>query len=217
MVERSSRPRLTRERVVDTAVDLADREGLGALTMRSLADELGVRPMAIYRHLENKDAILDAIVDAVFAEVALMEVSGVAGWQDLLVGRCAGLRAALGRHRWALALMESRSSPGPATLAHHENVLEVLRSSGFSLAATAHAYAVIDAFVYGFALQEAELAAAGLGQAEETAAGLPLDRFPRMAELATEVVLQPGYEFGRSFDVGLGIVFDGLERLRVEQ
>lgn len=211
---RRSRPPLTRERVVATAVGLADRDGLGALTMRSLAGDLGMRPMSIYRHLANKEALLDAIVDAVFAEVELMDASGPDGWRDLLAARCAGLRAALGRHPWALALMETRSSPGPATLAHHENVLEVLRGAGFSVPATAHAYAVVDAFVYGFALQEAELAAAGLGEAEETASGLPLDRFPRMAELATEVVLQPGYDFGDSFRVGLEIVLDGLDRLR---
>ncbi|MGC5617336.1 TetR/AcrR family transcriptional regulator C-terminal domain-containing protein [Georgenia sp. Z1491] len=206
------RARLTRERVVSAGVSLADRDGLAALTMRSLADDLRVRPMALYRHVANKEELLDSLVDSVFDEVVLMDPDGA--WRAELTERCRSLRAALGRHPWALALMETRSSPGPATLEHHENVLETLRSVGFSVVATAHAYAVVDAFVYGFALQEAELAAAGLGEAEQTLAGIPLERVPRMAELAREHVLQPGYDFGDSFDVGLAIVLDGLERLR---
>ncbi|MGC5627908.1 TetR/AcrR family transcriptional regulator C-terminal domain-containing protein [Georgenia sp. Z1344] len=208
------RARLSRERVVSAGVGLADRDGLGALTMRSLADELGVRPMALYRHVAHKEELLDALVDAVFDEIVLMTPGEE--WRDELTRRCRSMRAALGRHSWSLALMETRSSPGPATLEHHENVLEVLRTAGFSVPATAHAYAVVDAFVYGFALQEAELAAAGLGEAEQTLSGIPLEKAPRMAELAQEHVLAPGYDFGDSFEVGLTIVLDGLERLRHE-
>lgn len=124
------------------------------------------------------------------------------------------MREALARHPWALPVVETRAHPGPATLANHEAVLDVLRRSGFSLQATAHAYAVLDAFVYGFALQEAMLRTAGLpDDSPGVVAGMDLARFPRVQELATLYADAPAYPFGASFDVGLDLVLDGLERL----
>lgn len=211
---RAPRNSLSRDLVVARAVALADREGLGDLTIRALAVECGVKPMAIYHHIANKEAILDAIVDVVFAEVYSPQPGRP--WRDELTERSRAMRAALRRHPWALALMETRRSPGPATLRGHEACLEVLRSAGFSLQATAHAYAVLDAFVYGFSLQEAMLDEVDLeGSAEEFVAALDLTGFPRMAEFAARHVLADGYAFGNSFEVGLELTLDGLERLRV--
>jgi len=112
--------------------------------------------------------------------------------------------------------MEARSSPGPATLRHHDAVLGCLRTGGFSLELTGHAYAVIDAFLYGFALQEATLPATGGDEMTELATAmaehLPTDRFPHLAEFTVGHVLQPGYDFGAEFEFGLDLVLDGLER-----
>jgi AcrR family transcriptional regulator len=199
--------------VVAGAVELADAEGLDAVTIRALATHLGVPPMTLYHHVPGKEAIRDAIVDAVFAEVP--PPTAGRDWREQLTERSHAMRAALNRHPWAIALMETRAQPGAASLAGHEAVLEVLRSAGFSIPATAHAYAVLDAFVYGFSLQEAMLKDVGLERApDDLVAGMALSASPRIAELAREHVLTPGYSFGDSFDVGLRITLDGLESLR---
>ncbi|QCB52578.1 TetR/AcrR family transcriptional regulator [Rhodococcus sp. PAMC28707] len=211
---RAPRNSLTRERVVACAVTLADRDGVPALTMRALADELGVRPMAIYNHVANKEDILDAIVDHVFGEVYLPVADGV--WSEELARRSRSLRLALGRHPWATALMETRVSPGEATLTNHEAVLDVLLSNGFSLSAAAHTYAVVDAFVYGFALQESMLASIDIpSSAQAIRDAMDLTKFPRMAQFAGEHVMQPGYSFADSFEVGLAMVIDGAGALRL--
>ena len=210
---RAPRNSLTIDRVVAGAVELADAEGIDALTMRALATHLEVRPMAIYHYVANKDAILDAIVDAVFGEVYIPEATG--DWRDELTTRSASMRAALGRHPWAVGLLETRPTPGIASLTNHNAVLDVLLTTGFSLPATAHAYAAIDAFVYGFALQEAMLNSVDLaGSAPELLAGMNLTDFPRITEFAMQHVMQPGYAFGNSFDAGLTMVLDGIAALR---
>ena len=124
----------------------------------------------------------------------------------------------MNRHPWALALMESRTSPGPATLRHHDAVIGCLRSAGFSLPLTAHAYAVVDAFVYGFALQEASLPVEAPGEvaplAEGIMEGFSERDYPHLVEFALGHVMVPGYDFGDSFDVGLDLVLEGLARAR---
>ena len=134
--------------------------------------------------------------------------------------RCAGARArpagSLGRHRWAIGLLESRTSPGPATLRHHDAVLGTLRDAGFSQAMTAHAYALIDSYVYGFALQEASLPFEGPESVGEVAAPIMElmagGAYPHMVEMATAYYLQPGYDFADEFEFGLDLILDGLER-----
>lgn len=206
------RQALTRDRVLAVAVGLADSAGLSALTMRSLAAALDIQPMSLYHHVTNKDAILDGLVDAVFAEMAT-PVPG-RDWRVEITARCRSARAVLNRHPWAVPLLESRTTPGPATLRHHDAVLATLRAGGFSLATTALAYAVLDAFVYGFTLQEAALPFDGGAPAADVAepmlARMPADAYPHLTELALEHVLQPGYDFGAQFDVGLDLILDGL-------
>ncbi len=209
----ASRPVLTRERVIAAAVTLADRIGVDALTIRKLAVELDVKPMTIYHHVENKEAIIDGMVDLVFSEIDLPPTG--LDWKLAIRQRTASARVVLARHPWAAPLMESRTSPGPATLRHHDAVLGCLRAGGFSLEMTAHAYAVIDAFVYGFALQEASLPATAGDEmadlAQAVSAAMPADEYPHLVEFTTEHVLRPGYDFGREFDFGLDLVLDGLE------
>jgi AcrR family transcriptional regulator len=210
---RTERSPLTHDRVITAAIALADRIGIDALTIRKLAGELDVKPMAIYHHVENKEAIVDGMVDAVFAEIELPP-DGL-GWRAAIRRRCESARDVLVRHPWAVALMESRTNPGPATLRHHDAVLGCFRSAGFSLGLTAHAYALVDAFVYGFALQEASLpATAGQEMVDlvgSMAESLPADEYPHLAEFTAEHALQPGYDFGREFGFGLDLVLDGLD------
>ena len=211
------RPRLSRDRVLQAAVSLADREGVEALTMRRLGQELGVEAMSLYNHVANKDDILAGMVDRVFAEIDLP--SSDTDWRPALRHRCVSARAVLRSHAWAVPLMESGTSPGPATLRHHDAVLGCLFDAGIPPDVVAHAYAIVDAFVYGFATQEASLPAAGAPTedfaqiAAQMAAAMPADQFPHLARFTTEHVLQPGYDFGDSFDVGLDLVLDGVERL----
>ena len=212
---RAPRNSLNRELAVSRAVQLADRDGIEALTIRALAAECGVKPMAIYHHIANKEAIVDALVDVVYAEVYVPTAQGP--WREELATRSRSMREALGRHPWALSVLETRRNPGRSTLVGHEACLEVLRTAGFSLQATAHAYALLDAFVFGFSLQEAMLAQVDLDHgADELVEGIDLADFPRMAEFATEHVLTEGYWFGASFEVGLELTLDALERLRAD-
>jgi AcrR family transcriptional regulator len=138
---------LTRERVLDAAVALADREGVGSLSMRRLARELGVEAMSLYHHVPGKQALLDGMVDLVFGEIELPAADG--DWKAAMRRRAVSAREALGRHPWAISLMESRRTPGPANLRHHDAVLGCLRRAGFPVALTAHAYSILDAYIYG--------------------------------------------------------------------
>jgi AcrR family transcriptional regulator len=208
--------KLTRESVVSAAVDLADREGIAALTMRSLARHLGVEAMSLYHHLPNKEALLDAMVDRVYAAIELPPPDG--DWRSGLRNRSESVRTVLLRHPWALPLMESRHAPGPANLAYHEATIACLRAAGFGPAQVAHAYAVIDAFVYGFVLQETTLP---FDSGEEAAAmvtdgpfGEFLATYPNMTWFTTNVILAPGYSFAREFVPGLELVLDGIAERR---
>jgi AcrR family transcriptional regulator len=214
--DRAARPRapLSKERVTGEAVTLADEFGIGTLTMRRLADRLQVEPMSLYHHVANKDEILDAMVDVVFSEIELP--SKRAGWKRAMRERAASARAALRRHPWAIGLMESRANPGLATLRHHDAVIGCLRRAGFSVELTAHAFSAIDSYLYGFAMQELGLP---FSTPEETAvmaetflAQFPSAEFPHLAELTTEHVLVPGYDYGDEFSFGLELILDGLER-----
>ncbi|MFG2621883.1 TetR/AcrR family transcriptional regulator C-terminal domain-containing protein [Streptomyces sp. NPDC048507] len=202
---------LSRARVLEEAVALADEEGVSGLTIRALAQRLGVKPMSLYHHVPNKEAILDGIVDAVFAQIELPAEDP--DWRRALSRRAHSAREVLGRHPWATVVMESRAHPGPATLHHHDAVLGVLRRAGFPYALAAHAYALLDSYVYGFALTEAALPFAP--QDVESAVGdflaaFPVDAYPNLAALAEHHVLQPGYAYGAEFGYGLDLILDGL-------
>ena len=204
---------LSRERVLSGAVSVADAEGIAGLTIRSLALELGVKPMSVYHHVANKDEILDGIVDIVFSEMELPSAAGA--WRTEIDKRASSARKVLRRHPWAITLLESRTSPGPATLRHHNANIATLRAAGFSVEMTAHAYALIDSFVYGFALQEAALPFESDTVAEVAAPMMALfttGEYPHLVELTTEFVLQPGYDFGNEFAFGLELILDGLAR-----
>jgi AcrR family transcriptional regulator len=208
------RPPLSRERVLHAAVALADANGIDSLSMRRLGQELGVEAMSLYHHVANKEALLDGMVDVVFGEIRLP--SGADSWRTAMRKRAVAVRAALSRHRWAIGLMESRTSPGPATLRHHDAVIGCLRAAGFAIDLVAHAFSVLDSYIYGFALQERSLP---FDTPEETSqlaqamlAQFPVDEYPHLAELTVEHVLEPGYDYADEYEYGLDLILAGLER-----
>ena len=205
---------LQRDRILHTAVLLADTGGIASLTMRKLGAAMGVEAMSLYHHVANKDELLDGMVDRVFGEIELPRAG--TGWRTAMTRRAFSAREVLSRHRWAISLMESRASPGPNTLRHHDAVIGALRRGGFPVALAAHAFSAIDSYVYGFAMQESALP---FDTAEETAelAQAIMGRFasgeyPHLTELTVEHVLQPGYDYGEEFSFGLDLILDGLER-----
>ncbi|MGA2322185.1 MAG: TetR/AcrR family transcriptional regulator [Solirubrobacteraceae bacterium] len=214
----ATKPRgsLSRERVLRAAVALADESGIGSLTMRKLGEVLGVEAMSLYNHVSNKDDLLDGMIDVVFSEIDLPPSE--TDWKTAMRQRGISIRDALSRHRWAIGLMESRSSPGPATLSHHDAVIGKLRDAGFSMELTAHAYSALDSYIYGFALQEPNLPFDTPQETAEVAQSIMANfspgEYPHLTELAVEHVLQPGYDYANEFEYGLDLILDGLERAR---
>jgi AcrR family transcriptional regulator len=214
--DRPVRRRLSKERVLSAALAIADRGGLPGLTIRSLAKELGTKPMSVYYYVASKDELLDNLVDVVFDEIELPDPHGE--WREQMRRRAQSSRARLKQHSWAIGLLESRTSPGPATLRHHDAVLACLRHAGFSLELTAHAYALLDSYIYGFALQEASLPFEGpesVGSVAEPIMELMASgAYPTMVDMARSYYLRPGYDFADEFEFGLDLILDGLDRRR---
>lgn len=213
--ERSHLP-LNRERVLRAAIALADQHGIDALTMRRLGQALGVEAMSLYKHVANKDDILDGIVDLVVGEIELPETPP--DWRAAMWQRATSAREVFARHPWVVGLMESRLHPGPSTLHYHNWVLGQLRAGGFSVEMAAHAFALLDSFIFGFAIQEASLPFDTSEEAEVVADDimqqLPVGMYPHLVEIATEHVMKPGYAFSNEFEFGLKLILDGLERTR---
>ncbi len=213
----STRPRapLSRERVLHAALALADAGGIESLSMRKLGQELQVEAMSLYNHVANKDDILDGIVDLVFGEIALPSDPG--DWKMAMRKRAISAHDALLRHPWAPGLMQSRTKPGPATMKHHDSVLGSLRKAGFTLVLAAHAFSVIDGYVYGFALQQIniplqsreQVAVVGENILQQLAGA-----YPYLAEMITDHAMKPGYDYAEEFEFGLDLILDGLDRLR---
>ncbi|CAN5462025.1 TetR/AcrR family transcriptional regulator C-terminal domain-containing protein [soil metagenome] len=210
--EAASRAPVTSRRVLDRAVELADSEGIDAVSMRRLARDLGVEAASLYHHVSGKQAILDGLVDIVSAEIELPPPGD--DWRPSMRRRAHNTRAVLRGHPWAVALMASRTTPGAATLRVLEAGIRCLREGGFSIPMAAHAISAIDSYVHGFVLQEvhlpfrdeSELAAMTGAIMEE----FPASDFPHLFEMTLEHVLQPGYDYGTEFDVGLELVLDGV-------
>src|SRR3712207_4689867 len=150
-----TRTPLRRDRVLRKAIAIEDKRGVGELTMRKLAKELGIEAMSLYNHVANKDDLLDGMIDIVFSEIAAPAAGG--DWRAELRKRAISTRQALLRHPWAVGEMEGRSNHGPSNLKVHDAVLGCLRGAGFSVEMTVHAMSVQDAYIYGFALQQTDM------------------------------------------------------------
>ncbi len=208
----TERAPLTRDRIIAAGIELADEVGIDSLSMRRLGRVLGVEAMSLYHHIESKDDLLDGMVDVIFDRIGLPEGDD---WRDAMRRRAHSVRTAFRRHRWALGLLESRENPGPASFRHLDATVGVLREAGFSVALTAHAYALLDSYIYGFVLQENSFRFEGGEEAAELAQSLleniPEDAYPHMVEFAREHILKPGYDFAHEFEYGLELILDGLE------
>ena len=209
-----ARAPLTRERVLATALALADEGGVEGLTMRNLGRALGVEAMSLYNHVANKGDLLDGLVDILFDQIDLDCSHG--DWKKAMRRRAVSARDVLARHRWAVGLMESRVHPGPANLRHHDAVLRCLREGGFPLAMAAHAYSLLDSYIYGFALQQTSLPFDTGEQAARVAETMMRQfqsgEYRYLAEIATKHVMKRGYSYVREFEFGLDLILDGLER-----
>jgi AcrR family transcriptional regulator len=204
---------LTRERVLAAAVAVADQVGLESLTMRRLGQHLGVEAMSLYKHVANKDEILDGIVDIVIGEIDLP--SAQADWRSAMRQRAVSARQVLASHPWAIGMMESRSTMGPAAMRYIDAVIGSLRAGGFSVEMAAHAFLLLDSYIYGFVVQEMGFSLdspESPGEAAEaTLQALPADQFPHLTEMAAEYATQPGYNYSDEFDFGLDLILNGLQ------
>ena len=203
--------------MLHAAIALADREGIAAVSMRKLAQELGVEAMSLYNHVANKNELLDGMVDAVAGEIAVP--AGDADWKTAIRTIAISSYETLLRHQWAGSLW-MRQMPGPARLRHFDAVLGSLRDAGFSEDLTFHAYHILQSFVLGYTLQVLTYRALALEDLEETAAGfiqqLSADEYPHFAEHVRQH-MEPGVRDESAFQLGLDLILDGLERLRVVQ
>ncbi|HEX8509845.1 MAG TPA: TetR/AcrR family transcriptional regulator [Propionibacteriaceae bacterium] len=221
MVDRSSasaerRVPWNKEQVLRAAIDLADHGGVESLSMRKLSQALGGAPMSLYNHVADKDDLLDGMIDELFHEI---DHPGGRDWKAAMRQRAISVRTVINRHAWAIGLM-GRRTPGPATLRHHDAVIGCLRDAGFPNQLVAHAISALDGYIYGFALQERNLA---FGTPEETAVlaeaflqQFPSEDFPHLAAFTLEHVLQPGYDYGQEYEFGLDLILDGLDRAHQE-
>lgn len=207
---------LSKARVVAEAVRLADREGVHGLSMRRLATELGAGAMSLYHYVASRDELLDAMVDVVFDEIELPSTD--AEWSSAMRRQAMSARQVLARHPWAISLMESRTTPGPANLRHREAFTACLRKAGFSIVAATHANWLLNSYVYGYALQEASLPFTTADELAEMTDSvylpqLPADEFPSLRESAVGLA-EAGYDPGEEFVFGLDLILAALEPLR---
>jgi len=212
----SSDSGLSKARVVVEAIRLADHEGVDGLSMRRLAGALGAGAMSLYHYVASKEELLDAMIDIVFEEIELPLDD--TDWRSAMRMRAVSARQVLVRHPWAIGLLESRTSPGPANLRHHEAVIACLRKAGFSILMATHANWLLDSYVFGFALQEANLPFDTADELNNMITDVYLPQllpaeFPYLNESAAALVAA-GYDPAEEFMFGLDLILAALEPLR---
>ena len=209
---------LSKERIVQAAVALADEIGFESWSMRKLAEDLDAAPMALYRHVANKEDLLDAMIDLVFAEIEVP--SGQPDWKAEMRQRAIETRAALSRHRWANGLMESRTNAGPANARYHNDFMGCLREAGFPFRQAVHAYNAVQSYTYGFALQEKYLSFETAEESVDVARTTIQDHaaeLPYLAEVLAEFTSSGGYDYDYEFEIALDLILDAIEQLKEER
>jgi AcrR family transcriptional regulator len=202
---------LSRDRVLRTALALADEQGVEALSMRRLGQALGVEAMSLYKHVADKEAILDGIADLVMEEMEVPPPN--LPWREAIRRSAISAHEALRRHPWAGVVLESRLNPGPARLRYLDAFVGTLRDAGFEMPVVARAFMAIDSHTYGFTLQELALpfdAESAAGIAEEMSARVFAQGYPNLVAMAG--LAASGDEL-LDFEFGLDLLLDGLERL----
>ncbi|MCE1195376.1 TetR/AcrR family transcriptional regulator C-terminal domain-containing protein [bacterium] len=203
---------LNRSRVLAAAVELADERGISAVTMREVASRLGVEAMSLYNHIANKDDLLDGMVDLVVEQVDLP--SDIVGWREAMRRRAVSAHQVFGRHPWAPQLLDSRKTSGPSRMLYLDWVLGTLVNAGFSLEGAARAFSLLDSYIYGFGMQEFNMAADSDASPEEMAAqilaSIPAEKYPHLHRMASQA-MESGYDAEADFEFGLELILDGLE------
>lgn len=211
---RAPRNSLSRDRVVEAAFELADADGLDALTIRAVAARLEVKPMSLYRHVASKDELLDALVERMYAELETPDPRQP-DWRAELGRRARSVREVLVRHPWAIALIETRTGPDrPFTFAHAEAVLATLISAGCSPRLASRAFVVLDSYAYGFAVQEVTMPSTVPGEAITDDVVAAMQPYPSLVAVMGAVVAAADYDFVGEFEAGLELVLDGIDRWR---
>jgi AcrR family transcriptional regulator len=208
------RAALTRERVLRAALAIADESGIESLSMRLLGRRLGVEAMSLYNHVANKDEILDGILELVVEEITIPSVG--ADWRSAMKERAVSALLAFNHHPWAIALMDSRVSSGPARLRYFDTMIGALHRAGFSFELAQRAFSVLDCYIYGFGRQLLNMASSDEKPAEKRAEALrdvlPDEAYPYLAQMA-ELTMKNGYDEDADFEFGLNLILDGLERI----
>ena len=205
---------LSRERVLQAALALVDEGGIEALSMRKLAQELGVEAISLYNPVENKDDIVDGMLDLVADEIELPPDG--ADWKAAIRLKAVSRFAAYRRHPWAAKSWMSSKKVSPERFRHPEAVLRSLREAGFSKDVIYHAYHTLDAYVLGFSLQEANFpyeAKELKAMASQFLREFPVDEYPDLTEHIKHH-MDPPHDDAGAFELGLDLILDGLERLR---
>lgn len=211
---RPKRETLTRERVLRAALVLADERGIDALSMRELGRHLGVDAMSLYNHVDNKDDLLNGIVDLVVGEIDLPPDDS--DWSQAMRTRARSAQKVFAQHPWASQLIDARTSSGPERLRYLDWVIGTLRRAGFTVDQALHAYSALDSYVYGFARQQANLSSGKPGSpetAQQMLSEIPTDQFPHLTEVITHYIQEGGYDPDADFDFGLTLILDSLARL----
>lgn len=203
---------LNRIRVLTAAVELADARGIAAVTMREVASQLGVEAMSLYNHIANKDDLLDGMIDFVIERIELP--SNAVGWREAMRCRAVSAHQVFGRHPWAPQLLDSRTTSGPSRMRYLNWVLGTLVDAGFSLESASRAFSLLDSYIYGFGMQQFNMAAAGddppEAMAEKILAAIPAEQYPYLRRMAVHS-MESGYDAEADFEFGLELILDGLE------
>lgn len=220
MTDTSTRVALSRDRILETAVALADREGIGGLTMRSLASELGVEAMSLYHHVANKEALLDGVADAIAAEMqdAVSAIETPDGWKHALRRRILAAREVMLRHPWAPGVFESRTGFGPQIVRYTDGIVGLLRRGGLSHDLVHHAMHALGSRAFGFTQELFDPA----GSADEDASPELLAQMAADAPHLLEMLAHIAHDDPEStlgwcddqseFEFGLDLLLDGLEQ-----
>lgn len=212
---------LTRERILNTALELADQNGLDTVSMRQVAQGLGVEAMSLYKHIANKDDLLDGLVELVVEQMSVP--SPETEWKEALRERAYTVRKVLNRHPWAANLLESRESIGPSRLRHHDSMIGILRKAGFSIELAFNTMIALTSYVYGFVMIEEGYKLKN--QSKDVEGIQPImspTEYPFIFEMISFVIAKNKDKsasenhtvpvFFADFDFGLNQLLDGLER-----
>lgn len=220
MATETQQPRLplSRARILRTAVELADANGIESLTMRNLGQTLGFEAMSLYNHVANKNDVLDGILDLVLDESEPPSPAGE--WNDSIRSSALSIHRALRRHPWACPLLMSPGHIRPGRLRYMDLLLGRLREAGFSADTTYHAYHVLDAHIFGFALWQAGHtynAAQMPDLSAELARMIPVEEYPYLHEHGRQHMTEGPHQDVSAFEFGLDLILEGLEKIHAAE